>query len=294
MVRLHLKPLLGDRKLVAITRPMVIEATTTLLETRTRAVAAQAIRYLSIALSYAVDRGWVAHNAATRLRVENERREPVRIPTETEMAAVLSNLSERVGADPESWHGFAVLVLTLQGSGLRIGEARGLRRADLDLEKGVIQVAQRADRWGVMGPPKSAAGRRTIPIDDILVAALQGWKPLCPPGELVFPNGAGKVESLQNLYHRRWAPVMRELGLVRDGVPLFAFHAQRHFRISRLIAIGATIREIMDAAGHASSAITIDTYGHLMADRMEQRRAQANRIALSLDSSHMADTRKPK
>ena len=49
-------------------------------------------------------------------------------------------------------------------TGLRASELRGLRWDDVDLKRGELHVRQRADRYGVIGKPKSAAGERTIPM----------------------------------------------------------------------------------------------------------------------------------
>lgn len=46
--------------------------------------------------------------------------------------------------------------------GLRASESRGLRWEDVDFAKGYIHVKQRADRFGEIGEPKSAAGLRSV------------------------------------------------------------------------------------------------------------------------------------
>jgi integrase len=255
---------------------------------------------------YAIEREWTPANPAHGMNITVERAE-IRLPTIEEIAAVLTNLSERAGADPEMWHGFAVLVLALQGSGLRIGEARALTWDDVDLEQGVIKVRQSASRRQKIGQVKSRASYRTVAIDDHLISALRRWKPLCPPGKhnLIFPNGAGNVESQENLYSRRWTRVMEELGFMRpsrpgkdgkqgDGMrPLFAFHGQRHFRISRMIAAGANLKQIMDEASHATPAMTLGVYGHLFPEDVRHRQERANRISLSLNLRHPDGTQEP-
>lgn len=61
-------------------------------------------------------------------------------------------------------------------TGLRRGEAIGLRWADLDLEEGTLRVHRQLTAVGpdlVEGPPKSDAGRRTLILDERTVADLQ-------------------------------------------------------------------------------------------------------------------------
>jgi integrase len=79
-------------------------------------------------------------------------------------------------------------------------------------------VRKRADRFNEIGPTKSAAGERTIPIAPMLANTLREWKLACPEGELglVFPNGAGRIESRSNIIHRGLKPV-RIAASVTDG-----------------------------------------------------------------------------
>ena len=67
-----------------------------------------------------------------------------------------------------------------------------------------IHVRQRADRYNRLGPPKSKAGTRTIPLSPLLLNTLKAWRLASPPSELdlVFPNGAGRIENHSNLLWR--------------------------------------------------------------------------------------------
>ena len=115
------------------------------------------------------------------------------------------------------------LLLTAVFTGLRSSELRGLTWADVDLEKAVIHVRQRADQWGTIGSPKSEAGHRTIPMAPPVLKALKEWKLACPkagatpdsPGRLwlVFPNGQGKAESHSNIINRGLDPIQVKAGV---------------------------------------------------------------------------------
>jgi integrase len=64
-------------------------------------------------------------------------------------------------------------------TGMRRGEALGLRWSDVDLERGVITITnQRTIAGGRMveGVPKSDAGRRSVTVDAGTLAALRGWR----------------------------------------------------------------------------------------------------------------------
>src|SRR5215472_15459956 len=99
---------------------------------------------------------------------------------------------------------------------MRASELRGLRWSDVDLNKRQIHVRQRADHWRTIGQPKSAAGARTIPIEDMVANTLREWKLQCPKGteNLVFPTGVGTVDYLANFMHRYVDPAMIAAGVV--------------------------------------------------------------------------------
>jgi integrase len=88
-------------------------------------------------------------------------------------------------------------LLTAAQTGLRASELRGLRWADVDLQtEPSLHVRQRVDRWKVIGPPKSDAAIRTVPLSPDLIEALTAWKLKCPktgaPGPWSSPAPAAK------------------------------------------------------------------------------------------------------
>jgi integrase len=160
---------------------------------------------------------------------------------------------------------------------LRSSELRGLRWSDIKGDK--IHVRQRADELSTkrrkemekaegrslpqMGPPKSTAGDREIPMSDLLINILKRWRLACPAGELVFPNGAGKVENHANIANRGWYAAQIAAGITyRDGAK-YNFHAARHFFASLIIAENYLPKEVQQMMGHASLQMTFDRYGHL-------------------------------
>ena len=152
---------------------------------------------LKAILAEAQRNGLATVNAAAPVRVTITRRDevPIAIPQPAEVAALID------GA--EGWFRPFVLVAAL--AGLRASELRGLPWRAIDFDKRTLTVRQRADEWGAIGAPKSAAGRREIPLAPIVVNALREWKLACPKGELglVFPTRTGAADAAQQ--HRRAA-----------------------------------------------------------------------------------------
>jgi integrase len=156
------------------------------------------------------------------------------------------------------------LLLTAIVTGLRSSELRGLRWQDIDLKAATVTVAQRADQWGVIGSPKSKAGRRTIPIAPQVVSELREWKLRCPKGKLnlAFPNGEGGVLHHSNLLRRQYWPLQLAAGIAEP----YGLHALRHAAASAWIKQGIDLKRLSGWMGHSSVQITLDTYGHLIAD----------------------------
>jgi integrase len=201
-----------------------------------------------------------------------------------------------LGTATGRWRPFFVVAVF---TGMRASERRGLTWADVDFARKVVHVRQRADLWCEIGPPKSEAGDREIPISPMVVNALIEWRRLaCPKGELnlVFPNGAGKVESHANIANRGFYPLQRTADIVepaidekgepimeptinKDGGPVigadgkpvlrqamkpkYGLHALRHFFASWAIEQGFSLKRLQALLGHGSIQMTFDVYGHL-------------------------------
>ena len=72
------------------------------------------------------------------------------------------------------------LIVTAVFTGLRASELCGLPWSAVDFEKRMITVRQRADQWGTIGMPKSAAGQREIPMSPTVLNTLREWRLACP------------------------------------------------------------------------------------------------------------------
>lgn len=276
LARLHINPLLGSVKLSRLSRPMVESFRDDLLKDRSKAMAGKAVRALSSIIHEAQKRGLVAQNVAQGVKVIRKGRERARIeiPSQRELKAIL----KAAGDDTRS------LLLVAILTGLRSSELRGLRWSDIDLKAGTISVAQRADAWGIIGPPKSDAGYRTIPIAPALVAELKRWKLRARPSplDLAFPNAKGGAYLHNNLVRRVIGPVMVSAGVCEpvlvkgapkldgDGnavlAPRYGLHALRHAAASAWIAQRIDLKRLQTWMGHASIQMTLDVYGHLIAD----------------------------
>ncbi|WP_156418209.1 site-specific integrase, partial [Aureimonas sp. D3] len=121
------------------------------------------------------------------------------------------------------------------------------------------------------------------PAPPVVIEALKEWQSACPKGELglVFPNGAGKVEALNNILRRGLHPLWIAAGVTiqtkekdEHGKPILAqrysgMHALRHFHASWLInrkedgGLGLPPKTVQDRTGHSTIALTMNRYSHL-------------------------------
>lgn len=286
-VRLHINPLLGDRKLSQLTMPMVEAFKDCLLETRSPAMVGKILGGLSSLIAECQRRGLIAQNVARGVRVVRSRRDRKRvvIPTKPDLRLMLDGAKAIEDENPA----LLPMLLTVALTGLRSSELRGLRAADVDLKGCQINVCQRADAWGEISVPKSAAGFRTIPIPAALVTELRKWMLRAPPSKLglLFPNSEGGARLHSNLLNREYWPLQVAAGLVRpatqrggngqleekvatDGVQvmraMYDFHALRHYAASSWIKQKVDLKRLTTWLGHSSVQITLDTYGHLIKD----------------------------
>lgn len=299
---LHIKPRLGSVKLSDLSAPMVKDFETWLRDNgRSPAMVRKVVSSLGSLLADAQEAGRVARNAVReRPKKRRQQAQQSRHKARLEVGKDIPT-AEEINAALASLEGYGrALFLTAARAGLRSSELRALRWQDVDFKAKVLHVRQRADRWNKIGPLKSGAGRRDIPMTDMLVNTLKEWKLECPrplsgkvdkdkkpvrqalrPEHLVFPNGSGNVENHGNLYSRVFGPAWVAGGATvdtgkkdKDGEPVlkakYGIHALRHFFASWLInekargGLEISLKRAQVLLGHSSLQMTADVYGHLL------------------------------
>lgn len=137
----------------------------------------------------------------------------------------------------------AVLVL-LYGSGLRIGEALGLKGEDITaIQEGALQVTGKGNKT------------RLVPVLPVVAQAISEYQRLCPwhldPEKPLFRGMRGG--PLQPAIIQREMKKMRSaLDLPDTATP----HALRHSFATHLLARGGDLRAIQELLGHASLSTT--------------------------------------
>jgi integrase len=170
-----LKPLY-DKKLARLTMPGVEQYLDELMKSVTQKRARRVLIVLRSIIKEAQRRGLVAQNVAREVKIEISNRDQgkigigVDVPSEEEVRTLIAHA-----------RGFLrPLLVTAVFTGTRSGELRALLWEDVDFERRVITVRQSADAWGKIGPPKTRAGERVIPMVPTVVSTLREWRLVCP------------------------------------------------------------------------------------------------------------------
>lgn len=225
----------------------------------------------------------------------------VEIPSDDDMRAILA-AADRMGSKNDymrkCWARYRPIIYLAAFSGMRPSEYRGLTWDNIHVDR--VEVAQRADKTGVIGPVKSRAGRRTIYLPRIVTEMIFAWRKDCPKSDLnlVFPTDSGKPLMLNNFATGAWLPLMREAGLVVERkasrvkksststkivhVPLYTPYALRHYFASKLIEKRIDLKLIQEAMGHSKAEITLNVYGHLLKGREEEKKRAAEMLVHDL------------
>jgi integrase len=176
-----------------------------------------------------------------------------------QVAAVLRayrELEVRAEDDDRPWYGAARRMTTVAlSTGLRRGELLGLRWQDVELLERRLHVRQAFVRNEIT-TPKSRAGRRTIPLGDVAIAALEEQFTVSrhrAPESIVFCHqalGSPLDPSKLTRYARK--------ALARAGVgeSFQPWHGLRHTALTETAAAGVPAMFVQAKAGHAQGSTT--------------------------------------
>ena len=172
----------------------------------------------------------------SRIRTPRRPRAAYYPPTVEEVRAMLAEMR-----NPHR-----LVVALLEATGMRIGEALALTRADLDLKNGRIRVA--------MG--KTAQAARQVPVAPELLELL--------------PTGA--IPIFGKLNRQRVLDAMNS-ACEKTGVRRFTPHDLRHRRASIWATTGEPLPNVAQMLGHTDGAFTLKRYAHVIIDREDAWRA---------------------
>lgn len=196
-------------------------------------------------------------------------------PTTKEMRPLSA---EEVRTLLEAAHGnrLEALYVLAVTTGMRRGELLGLKWSDVDLENGRLSIRRALTRTGngkrfALAETKTKGSRRrTVKLTQRAVEALRSHlerqlaeieaaRDIYEDYGVVFTTEAGTPINPSNLRQRNFAPLLKKAGL-----PHIRFHDLRHTCATLLLSKGVHPKFVQELLGHATIAITLDTYSHVM------------------------------
>lgn len=249
LIRLHIGPAIGDRKLTKLKSRHIAAMLKSIVDDGHARTAQLCYALLHAALRSAVEEH----------RIERSPIEAVKRPKHrSKRGKAWSKAQTRAYVAAIRGHKHQLAWLLAVGMGLRRGEICGLRWSDVDLRARIIHVHNQrvrlADGRLIDQPPKSDAGTRDLPIP----------KPICEAFRRKYQWGDGYVvpitPSALDAAHRT---LLRRLDL-----PYIRLHDLRHTMATNAVRNGAAIRVLADVLGHSDPAVTARFYTHTDAEMM--------------------------
>jgi len=297
VMRTHVLPQWGTWQLGKIDHLAVQTWVTKLGRTRSRATVAECYRLTSAVLRSAVRNRLIPFNPATDVRVPRRRRED----KHDQLISRLELQRSLLPVVPARHRG---IVATAAGAGLRWGEAAGLRADALDLDGHELQVVRTivevSGHTSFKSFPKSAAGRRTVPLPSWLVGIIREHLEHWPASTdaPVFANEVGGPLRRTLFRARVWRPSLVRAGylgtlcadpdggyravwtdrngsvhterfrteaaavshIARHQAGGLRFHDLRHSYATWLVDQGVPPNMVQRVMGHERSSTTLDLY----------------------------------
>jgi integrase len=272
--RVHVRPTWGRRSVGSIRHSEVQSWVTALTagdtKPRSATTVLRAYGVLASILDVAVRDRRIASNPARGVNLPKKRRGKHRY---------LSHEQVQLLADHSRNH--ATLVLFLAYTGLRWGEATALRVQDIDLVRRRANVEENAvDVSGTIyvGTPKTNE-YRSVPFPPFLTQLLAAESSEKKPAQILFGDGDQYLRQPDR--RRGWyVSAIRKAQSVDPDFPKVTIHDLRHTAASLAISAGANVKAVQRMLGHASAAMTLDTYADLFDDDLDA-------VAIALDQARL-------
>ena len=262
-MRRYVYPEIGSRRLTQLT-PIEVQAVyTKMLELggfNKKGLSPRTVRYthavLHKALGQAVKWRMTGQNVATLIDLPKQRKKEMKALSEEEATRFLA------AAKSDKYY---VLFALLLGTGLRPGEALGLKWTDFDAAKSSLRVHRvwaRGRSGHKFQQPKTAKSRRNVELPEGLVKLLVEHRDQQPPNELdlMFASETGTPLNERNITTRHFKKILKRAGLP-ENVRLYDL---RHTHATLLLIVGTHPKIVSERLGHATVTLTLDTYSHVL------------------------------
>ena len=285
-IRNHIKPKIGAIRLDSLTTQDIQEFYNSLrtpLENR-KALSAKTIKnihgILHHALQQAMLNNYIRTNPSNSCVIPRATKKKVKPLNEYQIADFLKAIKG---------HKYESMFLVALFTGIRQGEVCGLQWGCVDFDDGTILIDKqlqslrgktRGDSEKYSLVPTKNGKERTITAAPYVIELLwktkqhqnanrKLWGKAFQENDLVFTDELGNRITPQALY-RAFKIIVTE-----SGMPMVRFHDLRHSYAVISLKSGDDVKTVQENLGHATSAFTLDTYGHVTE---KMKKDSANRM----------------
>ena len=193
--------------------------------------------------------------------------------TDDEETAFLAEIDRKTAATNRYVYRYRDAFILDLNTGMRLGELVALDWSDVDFENRSVFVYKTAvmvnDRYAdgskksgvhqvIQESPKKAKSRRHIPLNDAAFDAIVRLKAQAGDNAFVFPTQTGARVVMSSL-EKQYSNIAGHCEI--EGT---SFHSLRHTFATRLFERGAEVKKVSELLGHATVAVTYNTYIHVI------------------------------
>ena len=264
-IRLHIVPELGNIEISKITPRQVQELQSKLLRDGMAPKGVEMVHgVFSGAMNHAVKMELIFRNPVEAVSPPPVQKTEAFSPTLEQVQALL-----RVAVS--SGHYLWVCVYLIVFTGLRRGEALGLRWASVNLnaQTVLIEASLGVTKQGlILKGPKTDSGRRVVNLDEQTAAVLREHQKQQQElaeqlgvdlPEMVFPRF-----GLEGWCHPNTLAYFVKTVVQRAGCPDVTLRSLRHFHASMALQKGGNPKTVADRIGHSNPSTTMNIYGHVL------------------------------
>lgn len=184
-------------------------------------------------------------------------------------------------------------LLFIIGTGVRIGEAAGLKWSLLDLRQQTAKIVGRVKRENidngttktalVYRDPKTESGIREVPIPDFCISSLRAWKieqaekKLLAGGTYLDEGYVFTTDFGTPLDPRNFNRALHRM-LSRAGIRDVNVHALRHSYATRLLELGENPKTAADLLGHSNVTTVLNKYSHVTMNTKKKAASKFNAL----------------
>ncbi|MFL0564246.1 tyrosine-type recombinase/integrase [Microbacterium sp. 179-I 1D1 NHS] len=281
--RIHVEPKWGDRQIGSIRHSEIQIWVAALSKTHSATTVRRCHEVLASVLEVAVRDRRLARNVARDIKLPRKVGKERAYLSHAQVAQLAA-----IAKHPD-------LVVFLAYTGLRWGEATALRIKHVDTVRRRVRVEENAVEVGsqvIVGTPKTHE-KRQVRYPAFLAPTIEHLVATRPRDALLFGDGNHFIRRAKSTTGWFNSAVMQIVRETQEGIeaatsvgerppepfPRVTPHDLRHTAASLAISAGANVKAVQRMLGHASAAMTLDTYADLFDDDLDNVAAALDRAA---------------